>query len=513
MLTEQEVTTEKVVNKPIDSKPAPAKVEEEFWDDLMAHIEEGNVIPVLGPELLTIEYNGEKKSFYRLVAEELLTSFKLSVAEMDSRKIVPNSCHSEPIVLRRGFELMDAVCAIHNQKDKPLDDFHVAVNNIIKQLMQKYQHNLPRALCNLAAIEPLSLFVTTTCDNMLASAINEVRQDKHTKVCEVEYAPNLSSDRQCDIPEDWNKNQAAVFYLFGKTSASQSNAIHEEDMLEWIYNLQKDPEAGLENLLKLVRGKHLLFIGCSFNDWLGRFLVRTSNSKRLLDRRENFEFMVFDPACMDMGLTLFLERFSKNSKLCYASSEAFVDELLSRWKDIQPKTNPKNLSEHDTQLYTNFRKSKKGAIFISYASQDHAAAQHLCNQLKNIAGEEDIAWLDKDGGLEGGDDWEHVIHRTISKDCQLFIALISSNTQLRNEGVFRKEWGWAVERDSGIFGKKFILPLFIDSKVTNIPNEQLLVNPRFTELHIEQAIDGTLSEELVTLMKNRVREIRQGYTK
>ena len=34
------------------------KVGEEFWDDLLAYIDEGSVIPFVGPELLTIKTDG-----------------------------------------------------------------------------------------------------------------------------------------------------------------------------------------------------------------------------------------------------------------------------------------------------------------------------------------------------------------------------------------------------------------------------------------------------------------------
>ncbi|MFV2056332.1 MAG: toll/interleukin-1 receptor domain-containing protein [Thiohalomonadales bacterium] len=503
-------TVEKKSDKTVPASHMNLKTDEEFWDELIAHIEEGNVIPVIGPELLTVEYKGGRKTFYRIVAEKLLSDYNLECSPDSAAQSTPGSCFTGPITLRRGYELMDAVCAIHNRENKPLDTFHVPINKIIKSQQANFRQNTPENLKNLVSIDSLNLFVTTTSDNLLTTVINEMRYDGRTEVCEVEYAPNLSSDRQSDLPEGWSNNAATVFFLFGKSSASQSNAIHEEDMLEWIYNLQKDPEAGPENLIKHIRGKHLLFIGCALNDWLGRFLVRTSNSKRLIDRRDINEFIVFDNECMDASLILFLERFSKNTKICYYKPEVFVTELLRRWREAQLKTNPKSLSTQKKPVYKNFTKNLKGAIFISYAHEDYTAANNLRAQLQEIAGNEDIAWLDKGGSLEAGDEWETAIRRAIEQNCQLFIPLISNHTQQRREGFFRKEWGWAVERDKGILGRKFIVPYYIDSNVAEIPFDELLVNRRFTQLQIEQALGGNLTPNLITILTTNIREIRRG---
>lgn len=77
------------------------------------------------------------------------------------------------------------------------------------------------------------------------------------------------------------------------------------------------------------------------------------------------------------------------------------------------------------------------AVFLSYASQDTEAALRICKALR---GEGVEVWLDADGGLEHGDEWDAKIRRQI-KECVLFIPLISANTPARNEGYFRLEWG------------------------------------------------------------------------
>ena len=102
-----------------------------------------------------------------------------------------------------------------------------------------------------------------------------------------------------------------------------------------------------------------------------------------------------------------------------------------------------------------------GTVFLSYASQDSEAAQRICDALR-AAGIE--VWFDQ-SELRGGDAWDRHIRERIH-DCRLFIAVISANTEARDEGYFRREWGLAVDRTRDMDEKKaFLLPVVIDNSV------------------------------------------------
>jgi TolB-like protein/Tfp pilus assembly protein PilF len=97
-------------------------------------------------------------------------------------------------------------------------------------------------------------------------------------------------------------------------------------------------------------------------------------------------------------------------------------------------------------------------VFLSYASQDAEAAQRICAALR-AAGTE--VWFDQ-SELRGGDAWERQIRERIH-DCRLFVAVISANTEARDEGYFRHEWKLAVERTHHMSDKKpFLVPVVID---------------------------------------------------
>src|ERR1700722_17801620 len=101
--------------------------------------------------------------------------------------------------------------------------------------------------------------------------------------------------------------------------------------------------------------------------------------------------------------------------------------------------------------------SSKG-VFLSYASQDAEAARHICDALRSAGVE---VWFDQ-SELRGGDVWDRQIKKHI-RDCALFIPIISSTTQQRLEGYFRREWKLAVDRTHDMAdGKPFLVPVVID---------------------------------------------------
>jgi Tol biopolymer transport system component len=98
------------------------------------------------------------------------------------------------------------------------------------------------------------------------------------------------------------------------------------------------------------------------------------------------------------------------------------------------------------------------AVFISYASEDTEAASRIAAALE-AAGIE--VWLDKTI-LRTGDAWDQKIRREI-RDCALFIAVVSRNTQARTEGYFRLEWHLADQRTQLMAkSRPFLIPVCID---------------------------------------------------
>ncbi len=120
------------------------------------------------------------------------------------------------------------------------------------------------------------------------------------------------------------------------------------------------------------------------------------------------------------------------------------------------------------------RSAPKGAVFLSYASQDAEAAKRIADALR-AAGVE--VWFDQ-SELRGGDSWDAKIRKQI-RECALFVPIISAKTQLRLEGYFRLEWKLAEDRSHLMAkGRPFILPVAIDAtteREAQVPDAFLVV--------------------------------------
>ena len=102
--------------------------------------------------------------------------------------------------------------------------------------------------------------------------------------------------------------------------------------------------------------------------------------------------------------------------------------------------------------------STGNAVFLSYASQDSAAARRIAEAL---VAEGIEVWFDQ-SELRGGDAWDQKIRRQI-RDCTLFVPIISPNTAARTEGYFRLEWDLADQRSHMMArDRPFIVPVCLD---------------------------------------------------
>jgi hypothetical protein len=136
----------------------------------------------------------------------------------------------------------------------------------------------------------------------------------------------------------------------------------------------------------------------------------------------------------------------------------------------------------------------EGAIFISYAREDLEAVRELKSGL-DAAGL--TVWFDMDR-LAAGDAWDHKIRRNI-QTCSLFIAVISVNTENREEGYFRREWRHAVDRSWNMADDRpFIVPVIVDE--TAPPRR---IPDRFKDAHMARLTGGQVTEDFV----RRLREL------
>jgi hypothetical protein len=296
--------------------------------------------------------------------------------------------------------------------------------------------------------------------------------------------------------------------LFGKLSSQPDYVITDEDMLEFLHHMQSK-SAAAEHLFDALRDNHLLFIGCAFPDWLSRFLLRIAKSRQLSLRRTEMELLVGSLTNRDSDLVVFLRHFSPRTKIASCSASEFVGELAARYtsRAAGSAAAPANLSGEVPQRASDARETSNagmssGAVFISYAREDQAAAHRLRDFLEEEAGID--VWIDA-RQLEAGDDWTHKIRRNI-KSCSYFMPLISAASKHRPEGYFRREWSLAAERAMDFAESiPFIIPIAIDDTREDAEG----VPERFRQAQWIRLPGGTGNEEFRRRMVALVRDYRR----
>jgi len=447
------------------------------WEDLLAYVADRKVVPIIGPELLAIPTGQGEINLYRLIAEKVAAQFGLQFG--------PESEH----------ELNDLVYAYLEQNRRArVDDLYRPINDVLKGLAPA----VPTPLRQLATIRGFDLFVTTSFDSLIVEALNQERFSGAAQTLDLTYAPNLSTEAPTQLPASRRPGEAIVVHLFGKASSSPDYAIHDEDLLEFVHTLQSRQDTLPVQLFTELRQRHLLIIGCPFPDWLSRFFIRTASGNRLsLGRPRNF--IAAHEVAKDRNLTLFLEYLSYNTTVFPGEAKEFVAELHRRWIERHPAVPPLPAPEA-----LSLAPVEKGAIFVSYAHEDIAAARALGAAVREIGG--DLYWLDKERLLPGSE-WEAEIQQAIRRDSRLFLAVISRNTEARAEGFFRREWREAVERSKGIQGRDFLIPIVIDAEYA--PDQYRLIPEEFRRYDFGWAPEGRPEERLRDKLIIELRALRR----
>jgi hypothetical protein len=442
---------------------------ERDWEDLLDDIGDRSIIPVIGSELLTISVEGRTFPLYRVIAERLAERLRLPARSLSKQRT-----------------LNSVVC------DYVKDDRSRNVPNRVYPRFCEVLHELsappPETLRQLAEITQFSLFVTTTPDLLMETAINEVRFNGVQGTATLAFSPRDADD----LNSAYAKLQCpTVYHLFGKLSTlPEQFVLSDEDLLEFLHRLQ-GAENRLPNLFDALGESHLLFLGGSFTDWLARFFLRATKRFRP-SRVQSHDLLAAESFATDPELVLFLRTFANKTRVQTLDPVGFVAELHRRWRQRYPAAATSAAFPYVPPP----PKMPPGAIFISYASDDATAVHELKRGL-DAAGLK--VWFDKDQ-LMVGVAWDQEIKNNINRST-LFLPVISNATQRRlHNAYFREEWHTAdaIARRSDA-RSVFVIPIAID----RISSEQAAVPETFKQRQFEYLPNGIPTPGFV----ERVREL------
>ncbi|MBI5768639.1 MAG: toll/interleukin-1 receptor domain-containing protein [Verrucomicrobia bacterium] len=459
---------------PLPAAPV-ASFDDDAWEDLLNFVEERRVIPIVGPELVTVQAEHGTENLYAWLARTLAARL------------------GQPVPAGLPAPTLNDVIVRHLAARGRREDLYARVRTILREA----NFAPSPALVKLAEITDFDLFVSTSFDTLMEDALNQVRFAGARTTEVLAYTPNKLTDLAVERSA---LTRPLVFQLLGRLSATPSYAISDEDVLEFVCALQTRHH-GPEKLLSELEHNHLLLLGGDFSDWMTRLFLRLAKRRRLSEPRDVGETVADLGASREPGLVFFLQHVSSSTRLFAGGAIAFVDELHRRWSARRggpAKAGAGGGAAGSVRFLPPEREMSDGAVFISYAREDLAAVQQLKAGL-DAAGIP--AWFDMER-LEGGDDFAHRIRSNIAR-CGFFLPVISANTQRRVEGWFRREWSWAVDRTEAMAdGARFILPVCVDDTDAGAA----LVPAKIKALHFTRLPAG----EMTTEFTNRLRELTGG---
>src|SRR5262245_60016324 len=164
--------------------------DELLWDSLLGYIAAGQIVPVIGRELLTsTDAGGVERSLYAELAADLARWLKTPVPESPEEANPLGAVASQ--YLLNGGEWRRIYASLNRALD------------------ERGKLPVPEALRKLAAIEPFRFYVTATFDSLLTDAIAEARG----------APPRIYAfDPEAPFPEfDKSESEAqpTVFHLLG----------------------------------------------------------------------------------------------------------------------------------------------------------------------------------------------------------------------------------------------------------------------------------------------------------
>lgn len=450
-------------------------VNEDFWDDLLGHLREQVLVPVVGPDLAMVDVGDTEERLTTLIGQRLAEKYELTLS---------------PGMTSMG----EAVAAFLRERGH--DEVERRLYRVVKDIIREYPAP-GQGLRDLAAITDLRLFVSTTPDRLLAEAVNEVRFQGKNVTRELIFCPSQSTSEHHRNSQDATSADAVVLNLFGQASSLPQYAIHDEDRLEWLHAWLSDKADLPDWLRSQLKHQPMLFVGCEVPDWIGRFLLRMSSTMRLSLDSKQF-FFVGSSLSRETSLSEFFATYCRKAQVqqLEMAPTQFVAELRNRWEQQRP---PQRADDEDSPRVD-------ATIFISYMREDADAAERLSNAITERLGGD--VWLDT-RQIRPGDQWARVTLNAIRQSIRLFIPVISANTEREAEGFVFREWREAIERSQSIMGSRFIVPVIVDENYRGDFSSYRRIPEEFNPSHAGHAPAGEPDTQLLALLQDEIRAMRR----
>lgn len=385
--------------------------DEPLWDKLTQQIIEGKVIPVIGPELLTVK----NMSINKFIIEGLGRKLKFANPPQSFSEIV----YSPEYKTAFGDRKSDR------------DRIYKFVNSILAKTSFPATPQLERFL----AIRQFPFVITTSFSPIVEQTMRKIWKDE-LRVMRFNNNPALNDD----IKTGADLRKPTVYYMFGKVCDEIGNyVLTDTDMLDYVSSwLSNDNRARPKNLCNELKDKYLLMLGNNYANWLFRFIWYSM-------RKSDLGRGMFAYDSLDDSLLNFLERAETFTR---QNTSEVIDQIITRLDN--------KLAENELIKFN--QPEENMDVFISYSRSDSDIAERL---YETLTAQGKRVWYDRNNLTDGGNFMEEI--KKAIRTAKYFIPILSDNiTKEKGDShVYRNEWNTAIEVAISM-GRTYIIPLAED---------------------------------------------------
>lgn len=419
-------------------------MKEVLWSSLVASLQSGQCVLVLGPDLPAASVAGDgeaPKSVRDLFCENLAAQL-----EEEEQKVGEMT-----------------LFAVAQQYDDSPAFSTVNLKNLAAAFFRDPKcgpGRLHQALTEL----PFGVVLTTCHDGLLEKTYRQ--KDIHVSRYWYHYRGEPRDNQE--ISGVGSPENPVIYHLFGTFDEPNSLVLTENDLLDFLIHVISGRPKLPDSLRSALRNKTFLFFGFGIKHWyirvLLKLLVRTLElsggsvaleSLAGLDAREQQQTVLF---------------YKRGTRIEVVDMEAleFLDELSAR------------LSAAGGYLGPGKAAGRRATVFISYERSDADDARRLYEALPK---DKLDPWLDTQY-LAGGDDWNAELEQRI-RVSDFVLVLNSKNLVEKRIGYVNKEIDAVLDRQKYFqAGTKFIVPLQLGGIR---PEDGLAELGKFQQMPLRQA--------------------------
>ena len=316
----------------------------EKMPELIRSIRNNQCTPILGPGLYE-----DMIGSYRDIARRWAETYHYPMAPHE-RESLPQV--AQYLAINQGplfplYELSEYLCRDLRQRyseQLPPEVLQLdsSLDSIISAIGTERRKTHPYEPYKLLSQLPISIYITTNLNNLMASALEEAGKDPQIVLCPwneyLERTDNIFTREPGYRP---SPARPLVYHLYGRLDDPQSVVLTEDDYFNFLIGVTSNKALIPPVIRAALVNSALLFIGFQMDEWNFRVLFRTILALQGGSRRNLYahiaaqiepeEGRILEPERARRYLETYIAKGADIS-LYWGSPEDFVKELLPRWQ-------------------------------------------------------------------------------------------------------------------------------------------------------------------------------------